>query len=277
MKKYLFSVVFICLILNLNAKDYTLSSPSGILKITVSVDGTTSYSVSLDGKEIISPSVISMTLDDGTVLGENAKVRRSKTTELNQEIIPVVNRKYAKIRDHYNLLSLSFKNYTLEFKAFNDGVAYRWGVEKKSPFKVKSEQATFTFPANHNIWFPEEESMFTHQERSYKRVKLSDVTPERFCSTGMLVDCGNNTKVYISESDLFDYPGMFLKGSSENQNALVSKHAGVVLETIQKGDRNVAPTKYADYIAECDGSRTFPWRAMVITNDAGLVELGLCS
>ncbi|MCG6188224.1 glycoside hydrolase family 97 protein [Maribellus maritimus] len=272
MKKYLFITLFSFLILNLNAKEYTVSSPSGELKVTVSVDENITYAVSLNGKEIITPSAISMKLDDGLVLGENARVRKTKTTEVNQEIIPVVNRKHAQIEDHYNLLTLSFKNYSLEFKAYNDGVAYRWGVEKKEPFKVVSEQATFAFPANHEIWFPEEESMFTHQERIYERVKLSDVTPNRFCSTGMLVDCGNNTKVYISESDLMDYPGMFLKGSTENSNALVGKYPSVVLETKQNGDRNVAPTKYADYIAECKGTRTFPWRAMIITDDAGLVE-----
>ncbi len=272
MKKYSITILMILLIFNLSAKDYTVSSPSGKIKVNVSVNNDVTYSVSLSGKEIISPSVISMTLDDGTVLGENGKVRKTKTTEVNQEIVPVVSRKHSKIEDHYNLLTLSFKNYTLEFRAYNDGVAYRWGADKKGPFKVMSEQATFAFPTDHEIWFPEEESMFTHQERIYERVKLSDVTPERFCSTGMLVDCGNNTKVYISESDLIDYPGMFLKGSANNPNALVGKYPGVVLETKQTSDRSVEPTKYADYIAECDGSRTFPWRAMIITDDAGLVE-----
>lgn len=272
MKKYAITLLLILLIFNLNARDLQLTSPSGKIEVNIAVNEDITYSVFLSGKEIISPSAISMTLDDGTVLGKNAKVRRTKTTEVNHEIVPVVNRKHAKIEDHYNLLTISFKDYTLEFRAYNDGVAYRWGVEKKGPFKVINEEATFAFPANHEIWFPEEESMFSHQERVYERIKLSEVTPERFCSTGMLVDCGNNTKVYISESDLMDYPGMFLKGSAENSNALVGKYAGVVLETRQQGDRNVAPTKYADYIAECSGSRTFPWRAMIITDDAGLVK-----
>ena len=272
MKKYAITLLLIFLIFNLNARDLQLTSPSGKIEVNIAVNEEITYSVSLSGKEIISPSAISITLDNGTVLGKNAKVRRTKTTEVNHEIVPIVNRKHAKIEDHYNLLTISFKDYTLEFRAYNDGVAYRWGVEKKGPFKVISEEATFAFPANHEIWFPEEESMFSHQERVYERIKLSEVTPERFCSTGMLVDCGNNTKVYISESDLMDYPGMFLKGCAENSNALVGKYAGVVLETRQQGDRNVAPTKYADYIAECSGSRTFPWRAMIITDDAGLVK-----
>jgi alpha-glucosidase len=116
--------------------------------------------------------------------------------------------------------------------------------------------------------------MFSHQERSYLDVKLSEITPERFASTGLLVDCGSNVKVFISESDLItDYAGMFLKGSAENPFRLEGKFAGVVLEENQTNDRNVVPVKYAGYIAELHGPKSFPWRAMVISDeDKQLVE-----
>ncbi len=273
MKKYFTFILFIIMIFNLNAKDFTVSSPSGKLAVKVSVNENITYSVLLDNAVIVSPSEISMTLDDGTILGENAKAGRAKTVSVNSEIVPVVHRKYDKIPDVYNSMTIPFKNYSLEVRAYDDGIAYRWAVKRKGGFKVVNELATFSFPADNNIWFPEEESMMTHQEREYLPLKLSDVTPDRFCSTGMLVDCGNNVKVYISESDLIDYPGMYLKGSADNKNALVGKYPGVVLETRQQGDRNVIPTKYADYIAECNGSRTFPWRAMVISEkDEDLVQ-----
>jgi alpha-glucosidase len=272
MKKYSISILFILMILSLSAKDYSVSSPSGNLAVTVSVGEDISYAVLLKGAEVIAPSTISMTLDNG-VLGKNAKVQKAKTISVNSEIVPVVARKYARIQDIYNELTLSFKTYSLHFRAYDEGVAYRWEVAAKAPFKVVNEQTTFTFPGNYSVWFPEEESMFSHQERSYQYVKLSDITPERFASTGLLVDCANNVKVYISESDLMDYPGMFLQGSAENQNALTGKFAGVVLETQQRNDRDVAPVKYADYIAECKGARTFPWRAMIISEkDADLVQ-----
>ncbi len=261
------------MISNISAKDYVLSSPSGKISMKVAVNEKITYVVMLNGTEIISPSEISLTLNDGVILGSNAKVQKAKTTAVNNEIIPVVKRKYAKITDSYNLLNLSFKDYNLQFRAYDEGVAYRWEVIKKEPFKVAGELATFTFPTDFNVWFPEEESMFTHQERLYKYEKLSEITPENFASTGLLVDCADNVKVYISESDLMDYPGMYLKGSAENPHALVGKFPGFVLETRQRGDRNVAPTKYADYIAECQGPRTFPWRAMIISEkDADLVQ-----
>lgn len=116
--------------------------------------------------------------------------------------------------------------------------------------------------------------MFSHQESSYLDTKLSKITPERFASTCLMVDAGNNMKIYISESDLItDYAGMFLKGSAENPFRLEGKFAGVVLEEEQRTDRNVALVKYAGHIAELIGPKSFPWRAMIISdNDKQWVE-----
>jgi alpha-glucosidase len=273
MKKYLLLLLMILMLSVLNAKEYSVQSPSGALAVKVSVVDVIQYSVSFNGKEIITPSPISMTLGNET-LGKNAKVRRDRVISVKEEIIPVVARKNSVIPDVYNQLTLTFQNYNLHFRAYDEGVAYRWEITKKGPVKVMHEQATFTFPADHQVWFPEEESMFSHQERSYLNVKLSDITSQRFASTGLLVDCGNNVKVFISESDLVtDYAGMFLKGSDENPYRLEGKYAGVVVEEKQLNDRDVAPVKYADHIAELQGPKSFPWRAMIISSkDKQLVE-----
>lgn len=273
MKKYVLLVIMSFLMIHLQAKEFTVQSPAGNLSVKINVEDVIQYTVFLQGKEVISPSPISLELEDLT-LGKNAKIHNDKTISVNEEIIPVVARKNKIIPDVYNQLTLSFKDYNLHFRAYDEGVAYRWEVVRKGPVKVINEQATFTFPANHQVWFPEEESMYSHQERSYLEVKLSEITPDRFASTGLLVDCGNNIKVYISESDLVsDYAGMFLKGSAENPYRLEGKYAGVVLEENQTNDRNVVPVKYADYIAELQGPKSFPWRAMIISSeDKQLVE-----
>lgn len=269
-------LVVICLLVVANvamAKEYELSSPNGRISLKVNVDENCTYSVFLGDQQIITASPIALELDNGDVWGQDARVRRAKVTSHSKELTPVVQRKYAQIQDVYNQLTLSFKGYSLEFRAYDEGAAYRWVSALKGEYKVKSEQASFVFPADHTTWFPEEESMFSHQEREYLKVNLSAIGSDRFCSTGMLVDCGNGVKTYISESDLMDYPGMFLQGDDQNQNALVGKFAGVVLEENQLNDRNVKPTKYADYIAQCNGPRSFPWRALLISeNDEELVQ-----
>ena len=273
MKKLITLFCSFVLVLNLSAKDYQLKSPSGKITVNISVNESITYTVSLNSNEIISPSAISLTLEDGTVWGSEPKVRKAKTTSVTQELHPVVQRKYTSIKDEYNQLSLAFKGYALEFRAYDEGAAYRWVSDKSGEYKIETEQVTFAFPADHAIWFPEEESLMSHQEREYLKEKLSNIGSDRFGSTGMLVDCGNGVKTYISESDLMDYPGMWLEGDDENKFALKGKFAGVVLEEKATSDRDVKPTKYADYIAECDGPRVFPWRVMLITdNDADLIQ-----
>ncbi|WP_321285718.1 glycoside hydrolase family 97 protein [uncultured Sunxiuqinia sp.] len=273
MKKLSLLITLMALVFSLSAKEYSVESPSGKIQVKVNVDKTVTYSVLQNGITIVAPSQISMELYDGTVWGVNAKVRKAKTTGVSQVLTPVVQRKSATIKDEYKELILSFKGYVLQFRAYDDGAAYRWVSDKNGEYKVKSELATFTFPGDKKLWFPEEESMMTHQEREYLRDTLSNIGSDRFASTGLLVDCGNGVKTYISESNLMDYPGMYLRGSDDNEYALIGKYPGVVLETELLSDRDEKPTKYADYIAECNGPREFPWRAIVVTeNDVQLIE-----
>ncbi len=276
MKKFILLLVTVLFFSGLSAKDYQLTSPSGKLSVTISINEVATYSVTLNGTGIVAPSEIAMELTDGSVWGNNEKVKKAKTTSVSQELHPVVQRKNEAIIDEYNQLTLSFKDHSLEFKAYDEGVAYRWVSDLKGDYKVKNEVITFAFPADRNIWFPEEESMMTHQEREYLREKLSNVGSDRFCSTGMLVDGGGSVKVYISESGLMDYAGMYLRGCDNDPFALVGKFAPVVLKERAMNDRDVKPVETADYIAQCSGPRVFPWRVMLITeNDAGLVQSNL--
>ena len=256
------------------AKEYELKSPDGAVKIKVAVAGDVSYSVYLNDKEVVAPSAISLTLGNGVIFGKDAKVRGTSRKSISKVITPVVPRKYKTIKDESNELKLDFKGkYSLVLRACNDGVAYRWVSGQKGEYKVKSEEATFNFPKDCPVWFPEEVQVFSHQERAYKYIKLSEITPERFCSTGTLVDLDDGVKVYISESDLVSYPGMFLEGSSEHDYGLVGKFAGYPLETKAKNDRDVPVTKHADFLAKVEGPRAFPWRVMIVTSDdARLVE-----
>lgn len=259
--------------LNASSDDFSLKSPSGEIVISISVANNISYSVKYKGNVILNPSAIAMQIDNNISWGVNSKISKKEAGSKTEIITPVVPRKFEKIESSYNFLKLYFKeNYQLEFRAYDDGVAYRWATNIEKNFKVISEDVNFSFSDGDQIYFPKEESMHSHQERLYKYLKISDIEAGQFCSTGALADLKNGAKVYISESDLFSYPGMFLEKSNSNPNAFKGKFAGYPLETNQTNDRNVKITKYADYIAQTKGARTFPWRLMVITdNDANLL------
>ncbi|MBC7187539.1 MAG: glycoside hydrolase family 97 protein, partial [Calditrichaeota bacterium] len=256
------------------ARQVALLSPDRRTQVVVDVGQVITYSVRHNGREILSPSPISLTLGDGTVLGSRPALRRTRQHEIKQVIRPVVMEKSAEILDHCHELVLEFQGgFSLVFRAYNDGVAYRFVTQLPGEIVVKAEQATFRFPADCMTYFPEEESFFSHSERLYLHIPLSQITPDRFCSLPALVEIPNGPKVAITESDLEDYPGMYLTGSKDWTNALVGLFPHYVLEDSARNDRDIVPVRRADFLARTRGERVFPWRVMVIADrDGDLVE-----
>jgi alpha-glucosidase len=254
------------------AQSYELLSPDKNIKVTIQNNEQLTYSVSADGKEILAASPISMTVNDNLVLGKNAKVKKTEKKSVDETITPVVTIKRNAVRNNYNEMVVQFKgNYAVAFRAFNDGVAYRFITSMKENLKVNSEEARFNFAGDFNIYFPEEESFQSHNERLYNYLSIKEINDKRFCSTPALVDTKSNIKIAISESDLYDYAGMWLKGTGTN--SLQALFPGVALEVSLKRDRDEIVTKHADYIAQTTGTRSFPWRVMAITrSDAELIS-----
>lgn len=254
-------------------KRYVLTSPDKQITATITAGDTLTYKVDYKGETILQPSKLMLTFGGLKTFGVKPKVANAKQTSVDEIIDAVVAQKSSKIADSYNQLTIKFRRgYAIAFRAYNDGIAYRWQTTIKGEQIVKDELVEFAFSDKVKLWFPEEKSIYSHQERKYSYINLSEVGPTRFGSTGMLVDLGK-AKVYLSESDLEEYPGMFLRGSTSKPNSLIGKFAGYPLEVKSKSDRDEVVTQYADFLAKTAGSRTFPWRLMVITdNDIKLAE-----
>lgn len=254
--------------------EWTLKSPGDRLEVKVQQQDGIQYSVLLRGKEVIAPSRVDLKVAGHGWLAEQAgEVTAAERSEA-ETIDFVVPRKYRQLKTKYNELELKFADgAALVFRAYDEGVAYRWKTKFDGEITVEDELAQFIFPGQPNSWFPEEESINTHQERVYKYLSLAEIGPERFCSTGVLMDLKDGNKVYISESDLRSYPGMFLRGVGEGKVGLVGKYAPFALETTAKNDRDVPVTKAAEFLAKTDGTRAFPWRVILVTEkDTELVE-----
>lgn len=268
MRNLLIFLLFLFIVKISSGDEYSIKSLNGKIEVNVAVSGAISYSVTFKGKEIISPSIISLTWENDKKAGKKPQIKNVSSLQVSNSYTPVIPTKYSSITDEFNELKIDFKGkYSLVFRTYNDGLAYRWITQLKDSITIANEEATFNFSGNHHIWFPEEESMFSHQERTYKYLELSEISPTRFCSTGTLVETDDGNKVLISESDLLDYPGMFLTGTKENPYGLKGKFAGYPLGTEQLNDRSVSVTRHASYLAKTKGKREFPWRVMVITDD----------
>lgn len=252
------------------AENYTVDSPDSRITVNVETGTNTTYSVTFNGKMILNPSPISMTFDNGTVIGRNMEVKNVERSTQNQVLKPVVRQKSKQIIDHYNEMVLDAENYKLYFRVYNDGLAYRFHTDFPDSLKVLNEEVIYCFPEDYNTLFPEECSMLSAQQPLFKPMKLSEIGTDRFCSTPILIKVDENARIFISESDLESYPGMFLR--KQGKNELAGKFAAVSLEDYKTDDRQIFPTKRADYIARVNGTRNYPWRAMIVAeNDANLI------
>jgi alpha-glucosidase len=201
-------------------------------------------------------------------LGVGGKVVGSAQRTVDQTLEPTVRQKFAKIRENYNEVRIELEgDYAVVFRAYNEGIAYRF--ETKLPekvVKVYSESMHLNFPSNFALYYPQEDSFFSHNERKYLPQHLREILPEFRASLPAVVDA-DGVKVAIAESDLEEYPGLWLKGTAGNGlEATFPPYPRK--ETLEK-DRDFRVTTSADYLAVTRGTRTFPWRLMGLAEKDG--------
>ncbi|MDD7133752.1 MAG: glycoside hydrolase family 97 protein [Bacteroidales bacterium] len=265
------------------AKDvnYRVTSPDGHISATVMVGEDIRYSVSRNEQTLIAPSTISMDLSDGTVFGQNDKVRKTVRTSFDERFSTVAYKK-AEVRDNYNQILLNFKEFSLIFRAYDDGVAYRFvsNLDKKKTYEVISEQAEFNFGEDRQAFIPYvnsgaktvEGQYFNSFENTYTVQNLSQWRKDRLAFLPLVVAADEGVKILITEADLTNYPGMHVIGT-EGSNSLKGTFAPYP-KVIEQGGHNRLQgmvMERENFIAKASGDEVFPWRViMVSTSDSQL-------
>ncbi len=274
LKNLLFLIlgISLCLSSALLAEEEELLSPDERIKVKISIWERITYSVHYDSQEIIASSPLSLKTNEQGILGEKPRLTSSNSRTVKEVIRPIVPVKSKEIENHYNQLTLTFENnYQLEFRAYNDGLAYRFVSTYEGPLQVIDEEVTLNFNKDHKVFFPVEESFLTHSERLYQYLSLSQINWEQMASLPLLVDIKDGPKIGVTEASLIDYPGLYLTGNSNL--SLNAKFPAVALRERQTRDRTVEAVLRAAHIAETRAPRSFPWRALVIAEkDGDLIE-----
>ena len=250
---------------------HQVTSPNEKIKVIISTQNGISYSVSLNDEVFIAKANIDLLFNKAS-LGKNAKFTRPVLSKQKTTVKPVVALKQSSIENSYNQLTLTGKELTIEFRVFNDGLAYRFVTDRKGEVEV-NERANFEFAGNFSMWTSPIEAYVGSFEANYEKVKIADFSSKN-TYLPVLFENTRSHKMLLTEADIFDYPHMFLnKGSG---NSMEATFPAFPLETELVNDRASKVTKGADYIAKTNGNRTFPWRVMVMTEkDAQLVESNL--
>ena len=264
-----------------NAQQISLASPNNSLNIKINITEEISFHVFLNKKTILDKVFIDMKTSDGRSFGRQAKLISQNKRYVEEMMVVEIPHKDKEIMSIYNELKMSFRgNYQLIFRAYNDGIAYRFVDNKKTAKNIIHEKINLNFPEGSSTFFPWEESTYSHNERLYNRTEISNLKNNDFCSLPVLFTTENG-KVLFSEASLYNYPGMFLE--KKQNNSLSSKFPNYVLKAIPAGsqlssdqtlhfgeegsDRTQDIVEEANYIAKSDGKRAFPWRVFIISND----------
>ncbi|MES2848631.1 MAG: glycoside hydrolase family 97 protein [Bacteroidota bacterium] len=269
---YIFSF---CLVNSLFAADSLLiSSPDKKITVSVFYKEKITYSIKYDGKIILQQSLIDLLVENKAALSEKIKLASKEINTVDENIISPVPEKRKIIRDNYNQLTINFEQpYSLIFRVYNDGVAYRITTKFKDPIIIQDEKALFSFDKGKKVLLPlidpgqRTDKFHTSFEELYQSKAIDSLTTQSFAYSPVLVGSDNEIKIAITESDLEDYPGMFLQGT--NSNAVEGLFAPYPLETKMTDGEfpQEVVTKRAGYIAKTKGTRNFPWRVLIIAKE----------
>lgn len=248
-------------------KVVTAKSPDGQTSVSVTLSDRIYYDVTSHNETLLKQSVIGMQLRDKT-LGANPVLKKKSVRSVKETVKPLFPLKFSQVENNYTLLTLNMKGgYAVEFRLYDDGVAWRMKTSFSEEIEVMQENTVFQLADNCELVLQQPGGFKTSCEENYSVVKSNEWKKEDRMSELPILIMGKNQKILLSEFDLYDYPGLFLKGNSDNSlSAIQPKNP---LEYEDDGDRRQRILKEADYIAKTSGTRTFPWRYMLITQEDG--------
>ncbi|WP_346858328.1 glycoside hydrolase family 97 protein [uncultured Draconibacterium sp.] len=267
----LFSVLIVLLSLVASATNYVLTSPDGNIIVNVSVDNEISYSVSFNGEKIIDPSTHGFTFKQAPPLGNKLEVLSFKEYSTDETWTPVLKR-FDRIRNNYKALQIETqetkfpqRKMTLEFRAFNDGIAFRTEFPEQFGERenvITDELTQFNFSGDFTCWAVNYGSYTTSQEVEFFERKIADITSEMVIGLPMTAKVSNECYVAITEAALVDYAGMYLKTDTRSNGLTLRSALAPAIGQAENGDKVVFKTPHKT-----------PWRVIMIGDAPGkLVE-----
>ncbi len=259
----------------------TVASPDGRIELSVQTSDRLTYSISFDGNLILEPSPVSLTVVERSrrarnnvpiMLGNDIAAKPSFSESSVHNAVTAFLHHNRIVTEKYNSLTVNFSRsrFSVEFRVYDEGVAYRFMTFFKDSIDVLAEEAVFNFPADMKAWIPyspNRRNPFQNSfESQYTVSQLSGFDSTRLSITPMLLETAEGVNILLTESDLYSYPGLFLgKG---NGNTLKGAFAPIPSETETDGVRHQEKVvSYSDVLAKTEGSRAFPWRVIAVAED----------
>lgn len=264
---------------------YKLQSPDGKIVADIQAKDGLNYSVSFNGHEVIAPSPVSMSTERGTIPSSKFKLGKAATKHVDAVVKSPFYRAES-IKENYNSVTFPLDGdpagkWTVEFRAYNDGVAYRFAYQGSKEVTVKNENVQYNFAGDPSVYAAyvkprkPEDQYFNSFENTYTYTPVSGMEQEKLVLSPMTVDLGGDVKVTLTESDLENYPGLYYTAAGGHLEGRLAPSP----DALMQGGHNMLQmlvNHRSDKIAWSRGSRTYPWRVAIITdNDSKLAASNL--
>lgn len=267
---FLTTICFLTLLFAAQAQ-YSVKSPQSLVEAKVDVDSQIKYSVYFNGKPVITNSLIRFEFKQAPPMGDEMVVLKTSVREINEIWSPVLKRK-AKVLNHCNELTLQLQEkkfprrmMNLVFRVFDDGTAFRTefvGSGNGHEYVITDEMVTFNFTADHTCWAVNHGNYRSSQENEYFKRQLSDITDQMVIGLPMTVKVSDNCYAAITEANITDYAGMYLKPGHSKTGFSVRSQLSPLPNEKENGDK-----------VRFKFPHNTPWRVIMLGDTPGkLVE-----
>lgn len=243
---------------------HSIKSPDGNLIASIKADNILHLNISYMDNTLVEDITSDLIIDGRESLLVSSKFKIAKTSSKNNTIEAVIPTKNRVIKDTYNQLILSYNHFNFEIRAYNNGIAFRYITKLgKQAIKITNEKLHFEIQPEYTCYLPEEKGLISHFENYFEVVNTSNISSGTIANLPLLFTKKNTPAITYTESNIYDYPHMFLQKTKTGFNSLFPK---VILKTKDgKRDRDEIIDTEANYIAKTSGNRAFPWRVFMIS------------
>jgi len=253
-----------------SSNEVEIQSPDKTVRLTLRIaddgDGLR-YSVQRNDRPVIEPSAIEIRLRKLGAIAPDVEIQ-NVTPQDADETIELPWGKASHIRNHYRGAIVRLKSHPgieweLELRAYDDGVALRYGFPKQEQLRdltIEDENFEFRLAGNPNVLFTECENFTTSHEALYHRKPLSELPTKKLFDKPLLAVWTDATAAAITEASLRDFAGMYLERVDEvERNGLRTRLSPL-------------PNK-PNALVKAHTPHWSPWRVVMLADEAGrLIE-----
>jgi alpha-glucosidase len=252
-------------------RELRVTSPNGSVRLSVQGgQAGVRYSVARSGRPVIESSPLDVRLASHGSLAQGATVEKVDQRQID-EWIDLPWGPASRIRHHGRAATVRLRSengveWDLEIRAYDDGVALRYGLpeqDRLGAFAIESENTEFRLADDPNLLFMTLKGFTTSHEATYQRMPLSKLSTNELIEMPLLATWQDGTAAAITEARLRDFAGMYLERSDDDG------------ATVLRSRLSPLPNK-PNAIVAAKTPHWSPWRVVLLADRAGtLIENNL--